>query len=117
VPIGAGDVNLSTFLELARSDLKALKTFLIAQNLPLTEAAGEPNHHITPHQSFVPLALAILAPIIVNIALYHAVMAPHGGGLVAATTALWVTVFLRERSAFAGLLASRPGRLDAPNHS
>ena len=38
VPIGAGDVNLSTFLELARSDLKARKTFLIAQNLPLTEA-------------------------------------------------------------------------------
>jgi uncharacterized membrane protein YphA (DoxX/SURF4 family) len=66
---------------------------------------------------FVPLALAILAPIIVNIALYHALMAPHGGGLVAATTALWVTVFHRERSAFAGLLASRPGRPDAPNHS
>ena len=66
---------------------------------------------------FVPLALAILAPIIVNIALYHALMAPHGGGLVAATIALWVMVFHRERTAFAGLLASRPERSDAPGHS
>ena len=66
---------------------------------------------------FVPLALVLLAPIIVNIALYHALMAPHGGSLVAATIALWVMVFHGERTVFGGLLASTPGRSDAPDHS
>ena len=53
----------------------------------------------------VPVALVLLAPIIVNIALYHALMEPHGLAMASVTIALWAVVFHRERSAFAGLTA------------
>jgi len=66
---------------------------------------------------FVPLALALLAPIIANIALYHALMAPHGLDLAVVTTALWVIVVHRERAAFAGLFAGPPARAGTPDHS
>lgn len=66
---------------------------------------------------FVPLALALLAPIVVNIALYHALMARHGLGFAAFTAALWAIVFHRERAAFAGLFSHRPASADAPDHS
>jgi hypothetical protein len=56
---------------------------------------------------FVPLALALLAPIIVNIALYHALMEPHGLGTAAVVSVLWAIVFYREHAAFAGLLTAR----------
>ena len=52
---------------------------------------------------YVPLALAILGPIIVNIILFHSLMAPGGLPLALFTTALWVVVILRVRSAFAPL--------------
>lgn len=57
---------------------------------------------------FVPLALAILAPIIVNIALYHVTMEPKGLGMVVVTLALWAALFYRERAAFAGLWVAKP---------
>ncbi len=52
---------------------------------------------------FVPLALALLAPVLVNILLYHGLMDPAGlaPGLFAAL--LWLLVFLRVRGAFAGI--------------
>jgi hypothetical protein len=53
---------------------------------------------------FVPLALAILAPIIVNITLYHVTMDPKGLGLALVTVALWAVLVFRERAAFSGLL-------------
>ena len=56
---------------------------------------------------YVPLALAILAPIIFNILLFHSLMAPSGLPLALVTTILWILVFLGVRSAFAGLL--QPG--------
>lgn len=58
----------------------------------------------------VPLALAVLAPIVVNIVLYHVFMAPRGIGLAVATLVLLAWLFHRERAAFAGLLgkAARP---------
>src|SRR3954464_2102760 len=52
---------------------------------------------------FVPLALALLAAIIVNIVLFHATMDPKGLGMAFFTVALWVVVFFRERGAFKGL--------------
>ena len=57
---------------------------------------------------FVPLALVLLAPVIVNILDYHLTMDPAGiaPGLVA--TILWILVFLRFRSSFAGILQSEP---------
>lgn len=54
---------------------------------------------------FVPLALTLLGPVIVNILLYHSLMAPEGlpPGLIA--LALWGIVFYSVRSAFAGIFA------------
>jgi hypothetical protein len=56
---------------------------------------------------FVPLALAILAPIIVNIVLFHVTMDPKGLGMAIVTLALWAVVFYRERAAFAGLVTAK----------
>ena len=56
---------------------------------------------------FVPLALIVVAPVVVNILLFHATMAPAGlpPGLVVA--ALWVVVAVRHWPAFAGLFRPR----------
>ena len=56
---------------------------------------------------FVPLALAILAPILVNIVLFHAFMAPQGFGGAIMAAALWAVLFHRERGTFSGLLAAK----------
>ena len=56
---------------------------------------------------FVRAALTILAPILVNIALFHACMAPSGFAPAVIAVALWSVVFYRERAAFAPLLAAR----------
>ena len=56
---------------------------------------------------FVPLALAILAPVIVNILSFHALMAPSGLPLALFVTVLWALVFVYVRSAFAALFQAR----------
>ena len=60
---------------------------------------------------FVPLALAMLAPILVNVLMFHSLMDPANiaPGLLASI--LWVVVFLRFRHAFDGLWQSRPAHL------
>ena len=60
---------------------------------------------------FVPLALVLLGPVIVNILLYHALMAPAPAGLAPGIVALalWSVVFYSVRSAFAGVFAMRAG--------
>ena len=55
----------------------------------------------------VPLALTLLAPIIVNILMFHILMDPSGLAPAIVVTVLWVVVFLSVRSAFAGLLQQR----------
>src|SRR5438876_12426971 len=57
---------------------------------------------------YVPLALTLLAPIIVNILLFHLLMALAGLPLALVVTVLWIVVFLSVRSAFAGLLQRVP---------
>ena len=54
---------------------------------------------------FVPLALVLLGPVIVNILLFHITMEPAGlpPGLVALV--LWLIVFYSVRSVFAGIFA------------
>jgi hypothetical protein len=54
--------------------------------------------------SYVPLALAILAPIIVNIDFFHAFMAPAGFPLAAVVSVLWMVLAYRVRHAFLPLL-------------
>jgi putative oxidoreductase len=56
---------------------------------------------------FVPLALTLLAPIIVNILLFHILMAPAGLALALVVTVLWMVVFLSVRSTFCGLFQQR----------
>jgi putative oxidoreductase len=56
---------------------------------------------------YVPLALTLLAPIIVNILLFHALMAPSGLSLALVVTVLWIFVFLSVRSSFGGLFQPR----------
>ena len=56
---------------------------------------------------FVPLALTILAAIIVNILLFHISMNPAGLGLAVFAAILWCVVFASVRSAFAGIFQAR----------
>jgi hypothetical protein len=56
---------------------------------------------------YVPLAVAMLAPVIVNILTFHALMAPSGLPLGLLVAVLWVAVFVDVRAAFAGLFQSR----------
>lgn len=56
---------------------------------------------------YVPLALVLLGPVIVNIDLTHLLMAPSGLPMAAVVTLLWLIVFFRVRSAFAGIFQQR----------
>jgi hypothetical protein len=56
---------------------------------------------------YVPLAVAILAPVIVNILTFHALMAPNGLPLALFVAVLWALIFVNVRSAFTGLFQSR----------
>ena len=56
---------------------------------------------------FVPLALAILAPVIVNILAFHALMAPAGLPLALFVAILWTLIFVDVRTAFVPLFQPR----------
>ena len=56
---------------------------------------------------YVPFALAMLAPVIVNILTFHVLMAPSGLPLALFVAILWAVIFLDVRSAFAALFQPR----------
>src|SRR5580704_10824071 len=56
---------------------------------------------------FVPLALAILAPNVVNIVLFHAVLAPGGVAVALFVLALELAAAWSYRDAFASMLRAR----------
>ena len=56
---------------------------------------------------YVPLALALLAPVIVNILTFHVLMAPNGLPLALFVAGLWALIFIDVRAAFSGLFQSR----------
>jgi putative oxidoreductase len=56
---------------------------------------------------YVPLAVALLAPVIVNILTFHALMAPSGLPLALFVALLWAAIFIDVRPAFSGLFQSR----------
>jgi putative oxidoreductase len=60
---------------------------------------------------FVPAALTILAPVLVNIALFHTFMAPVGYAPAVIAIVLWSVVFVRERAVFRPLLAAKSAGL------
>src|SRR5580658_2653302 len=55
---------------------------------------------------YVPLAVAVLAPVIVNILFFHALMAPSGLPLALFVAVLWTVIFVDVRPAFKGLFQS-----------
>ena len=56
---------------------------------------------------FVPLALVLLGPIIVNILLYHMFLHPTGMPLAIVVTILWFIVFYGHRQYFSGIFTQR----------
>jgi uncharacterized membrane protein len=59
---------------------------------------------------YVPLALTVLAAVIVNIDLTHITMAPSGLPMAGIVSLLWLLVFLRVRSNFAPIFEPAPQR-------
>lgn len=56
---------------------------------------------------YVPLALTVLAAVIVNIDLTHILMAPSGLPMAALVSILWLIAFSYVRSAFSGIFQAR----------
>ena len=56
---------------------------------------------------YVPLAVAILAPVLVNIIVFHITMAPAGLPLALFVALLWAVIFFDVRPAFSGLFQAR----------
>src|SRR5258708_38711447 len=56
---------------------------------------------------YVPLAVAVLARVIVNILVFHALMSPSGLPLALFVAVLWAIIFYAERPAFDGFFQSR----------
>ena len=56
---------------------------------------------------YVPLAVAILAPVLVNIIVFHITMAPAGLPLALFVALLWAVIFIDVRPAFSGLFQAR----------
>jgi putative oxidoreductase len=52
---------------------------------------------------YVPLAVAMLAPVLVNILAFHVLMAPSGLPLALFVAVLWAAIFIDVRPAFSGL--------------
>jgi hypothetical protein len=58
---------------------------------------------------FVPLALTLIAPVIVNIFLFHAILAPSGMGMVIVIVALEIYLAWSYRDTFRPMLAACAG--------
>jgi uncharacterized membrane protein YphA (DoxX/SURF4 family) len=56
---------------------------------------------------YVPLALTLLGPIVVNIVLYHLFLFPGGLPIALILAVVWFVVFWGVRSAFAGIFQQR----------
>jgi putative oxidoreductase len=57
---------------------------------------------------YVPLALAILGPVIVNILSFHAFMEPGGLPMASVVAVLWLILFYYYRKSFAGIFEPNP---------
>ena len=56
---------------------------------------------------YVPLALILLGPVIVNIVCFHAFLEPAGLPMALIAAVLWFVVFSGVRKAFAGVFAQK----------
>ena len=57
---------------------------------------------------YVPLALTLLGPVLVNILCYHFLMQPVGLPLALIVTLLWFVLFFYYRRSFAGIFERKP---------
>jgi putative oxidoreductase len=65
---------------------------------------------------YVPLALTLLGPVIVNILSFHMFLDSTNGAPAIVVTALWVVVFSQVRSAFAALFVAKPYEVESSRH-
>lgn len=56
---------------------------------------------------YVPLAITILGPVIVNILFYHLLMEPKGLAVAVPVAILWVILLVKNRQYFASLFVAR----------
>jgi len=56
---------------------------------------------------YVPLALLVLGPVVVNILLFHSLLAPEGLPLALIAALLWLVIFAGVRQTFAGVFVQR----------
>src|SRR6185503_4674913 len=56
---------------------------------------------------FVPLALVLLGPVIVNILLYHLLLNATGAVMALVVTVLWFIVFYAHRQYFSGIFVQK----------
>jgi len=56
---------------------------------------------------FVPLALVLLGPVIVNIICYHVFLNPSGAVPAVVVAVLWLIVFYSKRQYFSGIFVQR----------
>jgi putative oxidoreductase len=56
---------------------------------------------------YLPLALALLGPVIVNLLLFHLLLFPQGLVIAVLVAALWIVLFIRYRQNFSGLFVQR----------
>jgi uncharacterized membrane protein YphA (DoxX/SURF4 family) len=56
---------------------------------------------------FLPLALVLLAPIVVNIVLFHTILAPEGAGMAFFILAMWALLVWCYRSHYTTLFAAK----------
>jgi len=56
---------------------------------------------------YVPVALVLLGPVIVNILFFHLLMAPSGLPLAIVVVILWGIVAFRHRESFSGIFVKR----------
>lgn len=56
---------------------------------------------------YVPLALTLLGPVIVNIIFYHLLLSSAAAQLAVLVTILWFFLFYRYRKSFSGLFAQK----------
>lgn len=57
---------------------------------------------------YMPLALTLLGPVIVNIFFYHLLMDRMGLPLACVVVILWFILFFRYKQSFSGIFAARP---------
>jgi len=65
---------------------------------------------------YVPLALTLLGPVIVNILSFHIFLSSENAAPAIVVTLLWCVVFSQTRSAFAGLFVAKPPEAEPSRH-